>query len=200
VSIKAALKQSLSHAKECLNQLYDDEKCIADIEKAIDACVTSYKTNHKVLICGNGGSSCDAAHFAEELVGRFRKNRRALPALAFSEPGAITCIANDFGYDHVFARHVEAFGQSGDIWIGLTTSGNSENIIQAYEMAKQQGLKTIVFLGKDGGKLKGKADIDIHVAGETSDRIQELHMLILHMMVEGIERCLFPDLYESTAQ
>ena len=118
-----------------------------------------------------------------------------LPALAFSEPGAITCIANDFGYDHVFARHVEAFGQSGDIWIGLTTSGNSENIIQAYEVAKHQGLKTIVFLGKDGGKLKGKADIDILVAGETSDRIQELHMLILHMMVEGIERCLFPELY-----
>lgn len=141
----------------------------------------------KVLICGNGGSLCDAAHFAEELTGRFRADRPALPAIAIAEPGHLTCTANDYGFEHVFSRAVEALGRPGDMLIVLTTSGNSPNILRAAETGRRQGLRTAALLGKDGGKLRGVCDDEIIAPGATSDRIQELHMLVLHILVERIE-------------
>ncbi len=141
----------------------------------------------KILICGNGGSSCDAAHFAEELTGRFRADRKPLAAIACNDAGHITCTANDYGFEHIYARWVAALGRPGDCLIVLSTSGNSPNIAGAIAAARAGGLITIALLGKDGGALRGRADHELIVPGSTSDRIQELHMLVLHILVEGIE-------------
>jgi D-sedoheptulose 7-phosphate isomerase len=149
----------------------------------------------KVLIAGNGGSNCDALHFAEEFTGRFRGNRRALPAIAISDSSHITCVGNDYGFDYVFSRGVEAYGKEGDLFIGISTSGNSPNIIKAVEAAKEMGMKTVALLGKDGGKLKGMCDYEFIIPGVTSDRIQEIHMMILHIIIEGVERIMFPENY-----
>ncbi len=152
-----------------------------------------FQSENKLLIAGNGGSLCDAMHFAEELTGIFRAQRKALPAIVLSEPGHITCIGNDLGFDEVFSRGIEAFGRSGDIVILLTTSGNSANIVKAAEYAKQQQLKTIAFLGKTGGRLRGKCDLEWIVPGfGYSDRIQEVHMAAIHIIIEIVEKILFP--------
>lgn len=151
-----------------------------------------FKSGGKVIIAGNGGSLCDASHFAEELTGLFRKLRPALPAIALSDPGHITCVANDIGFDSVFSRGVEAYGKKGDLFIGLTTSGNSPNIVKAIHTAKEMGLTTVTFLGKGGGKLLGFADLELVIDGyETSDRIQEAHMAAIHIIIEAVEIMLF---------
>ncbi len=162
------------------------------IEETSNLIAETFTNGNKIIIAGNGGSLCDAQHFAEELTGFFRKSRKALPAIALSEPGHITCVGNDLGFAHIFSRGVEAYGKPGDIFIGLTTSGNSENIINAMETAKNNGLKTIAFLGKDGGKLLGFADLELHIQGfSTSDRIQEAHMAAIHIIIEMVEYILF---------
>ncbi|CCB92186.1 phosphoheptose isomerase [Waddlia chondrophila 2032/99] len=169
-----------------------EPKALLFIERSAELLAQVFKSGHKVIVAGNGGSLCDAAHFAEELTGFFRNPRRALPAIALSEPGHLTCTGNDLGFDWVFSRGVEAFGQPGDLFVGLTTSGNSPNIINAVQAAQKQGLRTILFLGKDGGKLKGAADIEWIVDGFlTSDRIQEAHMAAIHVMIEAVEHLLF---------
>ena len=151
-----------------------------------------FSAGGKLLIAGNGGSLCDAMHFAEELTGVFREKRKALPAIALSDPGHLTCTGNDLGFDEVFSRGVEAYGRPGDVLIVLTTSGNSSNIHQAVLRAKEMGLKTIAFLGKTGGKLGGESDLEWIVNGFTySDRIQEAHMTAIHIMIEMIEKRLF---------
>ena len=134
-------------------------------------------------------------HFCEEFTGRYRKNRKPLPAISLTDPGYLTCTANDFGYDQVFARGVEAYGKPGDMLVVLTTSGNSENIIKAVQKAKEVGLKTVALLGKDGGQLKGQCDIEWIIPGTTADRIQEVHMTLLHILIESTERIMFPGLY-----
>jgi len=154
-----------------------------------------FQKGGKALIAGNGGSNCDALHFAEEFTGRFRGNRRALPAIALSDSSHITCVGNDFGFDYIFSRGVEAYGKEGDLFIGLSTSGNSANIMKAVESAKALGMKTLVLLGKDGGSLKGICDYEFIIPGKTSDRIQEIHMMILHIIIEGVERIMFPENY-----
>lgn len=155
----------------------------------------AFEEGGKLLLCGNGGSLADAAHFAEELTGYFRGKRRALPALVFSEPAHITCCANDTSFEEVFSRSVEAFGQPGDIFCGLTTSGNSPNIIRAFEKAKELQLTTVLFLGKNGGKLKGAADLELIIDGfSTSDRIQEAHKAAIHLVIERTEARLFSTL------
>ena len=152
-----------------------------------------FSQSNKIIIAGNGGSLCDASHFAEELTGFFRRSRRALPAIALSEPGHITCTANDMGFEWVFARGVEAYGQKGDVFIGLTTSGNSLNIIHAFEEAQRRGLHTVAFLGQEGGKLKGIADHELIISDfRTSDRVQEAHMAAIHLIIEQVENILFP--------
>ena len=145
-----------------------------------------------MLVAGNGGSLCDAMHFAEELTGFYRNKRPALAAIALGDPGHMSCVANDLGYDHVFARSIEALGKPGDVFVALTTSGNSPNLIEAVKAAKSRGMGTIGFLGKTGGKLKGVTDLELIVEGFTySDRIQEAHMTAIHILIEVIEKKLF---------
>lgn len=155
-----------------------------------------FQAGNKIMICGNGGSACDAMHFAEEFTGRYRKDRQALPVMHLADPSHVTCVANDFGFSEVFSRNVDAFGKPGDWLICLSTSGNSENIIKAYNAAKTKKINTLGLLGKDGGKLKGKCDFEFIIPAKTADRIQEIHMIILHVLIEGIERNLFPEHYK----
>lgn len=164
-------------------------------EKVAKDLAEVFQAGNKALICGNGGSNCDALHFAEEFTGRFRSDRRALPALAISDSSHITCVGNDYGFDYIFSRGVEAYGKEGDFFIGISTSGNSANVIKAVEAAKKIGLKTCLLLGKDGGKLKGMCDYEFVIPGETSDRIQEIHMMVLHIIIEGVEKIMFPENY-----
>jgi len=162
------------------------------IEEASILIADCFREEGKLLIAGNGGSLCDAMHFAEELTGVFREKRKALPALALSDPGHMSCVGNDLGYAEIFARSVEAFGQPGDVLVVLTTSGNSENITKAVLTAKERGLKTVAFLGKSGGKLRGLCDLEWIITGfKYSDRIQEAHMAAIHIIIEMIERQLF---------
>ncbi len=152
-----------------------------------------FQAGGKILLAGNGGSLCDAMHFAEELTGVFRKKRKALPAIVLSDPGHMTCIGNDLGFDEIFSRGIEAFGRPEDIAILLTTSGNSSNIVKAAVCAKRMGLKTIAFLGKNGGRLQKRCDLEWIVPGfGYSDRIQETHMAAIHIIIEIIEKRLFP--------
>ncbi len=151
-----------------------------------------FQKKGKLLIAGNGGSLCDAIHFAEELTGIFRKQRPALPAIALADPGHLTCVSNDMGFESVFARGVEALGIAGDLFIALTTSGNSQNLIAAAKVAASRGLKTIAFLGKTGGLMKGLCDLEWIVSGfPFSDRIQEAHMAAIHIIIEQVEYHLF---------
>ena len=178
---------SVEGALAVLLEFYKDKGNIDSVNKSIKLLKECYKNNNKSLIVGNGGSACDAMHYAQELTGNFRIKRKAMPAIALTDPAHLTCVANDFGFEYVFSRGVEAFGNKGDVLILLSTSGNSKNIILACQTAKKKGIKTIALLGKGGGKMKGMADVEIIIPGETSDRIQELHMLILHTFIEGIE-------------
>jgi D-sedoheptulose 7-phosphate isomerase len=166
------------------------------IERAAAKISECYKRGGKILIAGNGGSLCDAMHFAEELTGQFRQKRAALPAIALADPAHMSCVANDMGYDEIFARGVEAFGKEGDLFIALTTSGNSPNLLKALSQAKAQGLGTIAFLGKTGGKLKGLVDLEWLITGFAfSDRIQEAHMAAIHIIIEMVEEHLFANTY-----
>lgn len=162
------------------------------ITAAAEMIAAAFAEGNKILIAGNGGSLCDAMHFAEELSGQFRRPRKALPAIAIGDASHITCVANDFGFEHIFSRGVEAYGKPGDVFIGLTTSGNSANIINAVAMAKKMGLQTICFLGKTGGQLASQADLEWIVSGfKYSDRIQEAHMAAIHIIIELVEKILF---------
>lgn len=165
----------------------------AAIEYAARLIAQGFARGGKVIAFGNGGSMCDAMHFAEELTGRFLRDRKALPAIALSDPSHLTCVGNDYGFEQVFARGVEAYAAAGDVVLGLSTSGNSPNVIRGLATARELGCHTIALLGKDGGQLAGSCELQIIVPGEHSDRIQELHTLILHIIIECVERLLFGD-------
>lgn len=185
------MRDSFLQARAALDAFLADEASIARVEEAAGVMAARLKGGGKILACGNGGSACDAMHFCEELTGRFRADRPALPAIACVDPGHITCTANDYGFEHVFSRWVEALGQKGDVLVVLSTSGNSVNVIKAVAAAKDRGLVTVGLLGKDGGELAGRCDLEWVIPGETADRIQEVHMLILHVLIEGIESAMF---------
>ena len=178
-----------------LENFIKEEEERRETEKVAKELADVFTKGNKVLICGNGGSNCDALHFAEQFTGRFRGDRKALPAIAISDSSHITCVGNDYGFDYIFSRGVEAYGKEGDMFFGISTSGNSPNVIKAVETAKKLGMKTCVLLGKDGGKLKGMCDYEFIIPGKTSDRIQEIHMMILHIIIEGVERIMFPENY-----
>lgn len=180
---------------ETLQGFMGDPQNIQNIESAARLIADSFEAGGKVLSCGNGGSFCDAMHFAEELTGRFRKDRRALPALAMSDGSHMSCVANDFGYEMVFAKYVEGFGQAGDCLLAISTSGNSANVLKAVELARSKNMKVIALTGKSGGQLTKLADISFIVKSQITDRIQEVHIKIIHMLIEGIERQLFPEHY-----
>ncbi len=173
-------------------QLLKTPEVLKFIETSSLMIADCFKSEGKILVAGNGGSLCDAMHFAEELTGLYRNKRPALPAIALSDPGHMSCVGNDLGYDHVFSRAVEALGKKGDVLVLLTTSGNSPNLIKAAEMARKKGLAVIAFLGKTGGKLKGMADLEWIVSGFSySDRVQEVQMAAIHMIIEMVEEELF---------
>jgi D-sedoheptulose 7-phosphate isomerase len=189
--MKNAIFQSIDDAVRAIESLKKPE-VILFIETAAEQIATCFRSGGKILIAGNGGSLCDAMHFAEELTGQFRHKRMALPALALADPGHLSCVSNDMGYEAVFARGVEAFGKKEDVFIALTTSGNSPNLMSAVQMAQHKGLYTIAFLGKTGGKMKGLCDLEWIVSGfPYSDRVQEAHMTAIHILIELVERKLF---------
>jgi D-sedoheptulose 7-phosphate isomerase len=158
-------------------------------QKVAAAAVDTLRKGGKILCCGNGGSAADAMHLAEELVGRYRKKRRPLPAISLSADGTLlTCIGNDYGFDEVFSRQVEGLGNKHDLLVCFSTSGNSRNILRALEAARSKGLKSVALLGMDGGKARGKADFEIIIANTDSGRVQEAHTMILHALLEVIER------------
>ncbi len=189
------IRSSLLEAQTTLNRFVDDEANVVLIERAIGLFVHAFRNKGRVFSCGNGGSMCDSLHFAEELTGRYRKDRAPLPATGISEAGHITCIANDFGFEHIFSRFVEAWGQQGDVLLAISTSGNSANVIRAVEVARAKGMKVVGLLGKDGGKLKNLVDVPLIVQAPITDRIQEVHIKCIHIFIEGIERQLFPENY-----
>ncbi|WEM42885.1 D-sedoheptulose 7-phosphate isomerase [Photobacterium sp. DA100] len=183
------IRAELTEAAEVLNRFLSDDKNIADIEAAAKLLAESFKQGGKVLSCGNGGSHCDAMHFAEELTGRYRENRPGYPGIAISDPSHLSCVSNDFGYESVFSRYLEAVGSQGDVLFGLSTSGNSGNILKAIEAAKAKGMKVIALTGKDGGKMAGLADVEIRVPHfGYADRIQEVHIKIIHILIMLIEK------------
>ncbi len=181
--------EQLQEAADVLEKFMSSSQNIEKIEHAALLMSASIKNGGKVIACGNGGSLCDAMHFAEELTGRFRLNRRPLPAIAISDASHITCVGNDYGFESVFSTYVEGLGKSGDVLLAISTSGNSENIIKASESAKKQGMKVVALTGKDGGKLASLADVEIRVSHHGfSDRIQEIHIKVIHILVLLIEQ------------
>lgn len=186
--MKDLITKELTEARSILTNFLSDQINIKKIEDAARLMASSINNGGKIFSCGNGGSHCDAMHFAEELTGRYRENRKALPAIAISDPSHISCVSNDFGYEYVFSRYVEGLGKKEDIILGLSTSGNSANIVNAFQSAKQLGMKTIALTGKDGGKLGEAADIEIRVPHHGyADRIQEIHIKVIHIFMMIIE-------------
>ncbi|WP_369310100.1 D-sedoheptulose 7-phosphate isomerase [Providencia rettgeri] len=183
------IRGELTEAAETLSNFLSDEGNIEAIQQAAVLLADSFKAGGKVLSCGNGGSHCDAMHFAEELTGRYRENRPGYPAIAISDVSHLSCVSNDFGYEFVFSRFIEAVGMKGDVLLGISTSGNSGNIIKAIAAAREKGMKVITLTGKDGGKMAGTADIEIRVPHfGYADRIQEIHIKVIHILIQLIEK------------
>ncbi len=187
----ALITRELLESKKVLDQFLGDDGNMIKIDEASQIIVAALKTGGKVITCGNGGSHCDAMHFAEELTGRFRGDREPFAAIAISDPSHITCVGNDYGFDEIFARYVRGLGNEKDVLIGLSTSGNSPNVIRAFEEAREKGMKTIALTGRDGGNLAALADVEIRVPHEGhSDRIQEVHIKVLHILIFLTEKQL----------
>ncbi len=182
-------ESDFKEAHEVLTKYIADPKNFEKLVSAGNIMVNALKNGNKILSCGNGGSMCDAMHFAEELSGRFRDDRKALPAIAISDAAHITCVANDYGFNAVFSRYIEALGNNGDVLLAISTSGNSENILNAANVAKQKGMKIVALTGKTGGKLALIADVEIRAPqSKYSDRVQEIHIKAIHSLINYIEK------------
>ena len=182
------IKDNFLEARTVLDAFINDERNIHLICEAGDAMVASIKAGGKIISCGNGGSMCDAMHFAEELTGRFRNDRPSIAAISISDPSHLSCVGNDYGYEFVFSRYIEGVGNAGDVLLGISTSGNSTNVIKAAEAAQKKGMKVIVLSGKDGGKLKDMCDVEIRAPkSEYADRAQEIHIKVIHSLIQYIE-------------
>jgi len=181
----------LKSAADVLNQFIAEPENLAKIEKAAQWMAESVKKGNKIISCGNGGSSCDAMHFAEELTGKYREDRKAIAAISISDPGYLTCVSNDYGYDFAFSRFLEALGSKGDVLLAISTSGNSGNVIRAANTARMKGIKVIALTGKNGGKLGENCDLEIRVPHfGYADRIQEVHIKIIHTLILLIEKAV----------
>lgn len=183
------IQQELQEASDVLSNFLQNPTSLGKVEKAADQMAIAIKGGGKIISCGNGGSHCDAMHFAEELTGKYREARKAIPALCISDPSHISCVGNDYGYEFVFSRYLEALGNKGDVLLAISTSGQSKNILKAVEAAKQKGMTVVALTGKDGGKLGPLADIEIRVSHQGyADRIQEIHIKIIHILILLIEK------------
>lgn len=181
----------LEEAQSVLTHFLSDSKNIEAIEKASDILVNAFKKDGKVISCGNGGSHCDAMHFAEELTGRYREDRPSIGAIAVSDPSHISCVSNDYGFEYVFSRYLEGVGRKGDVLFAISTSGNSKNIINAINTAVSKGIKVITLTGKDGGEMANLADVEVRVPHfGFADRIQEIHIKVIHIIIQLIEKKL----------
>ena len=186
---RETILHELKEATRILEKFLSDDSILKKIESAAELITASITNGGKVISCGNGGSHCDAMHFAEELTGRYRDSRKPLPAIAISDPGYISCVANDFGYEQVFSRFIEGLGNPGDCLLAISTSGNSENIIKAVQAAHGKNMNVIALTGNSGGKLASISDIEIRVPHQGyADRIQEIHIKIIHIIINLIEQ------------
>lgn len=182
------IKNNFLEAKQILDQFIEDEKNLNKIADAGNMMIASIQQGGKIISCGNGGSMCDSMHFAEELTGRFRENRKAIPALSISDSSHISCVGNDYGFDEIFSRYIDALGNKGDVLLAISTSGNSKNILKAVEVAKQKGMKVVALTGKDGGLLASNCDVEIRAPySKYADRAQEIHIKVIHSLIHYIE-------------
>jgi len=189
--MKEQIQSFIEESIKTKQSLIGDEKILTGIEKAINLISDSLKNQGKVMVFGNGGSAADAQHFAGEIVGRYKKERKGYPAIALTtDTSIITSVANDYSFDAIFSRQIEALGKKGDIAFGISTSGNSKNVIEGIKKAKELGISTICLLGKDGGKLKDLAELSIVIPSDNIPRIQETHILIIHIICEEVEKNL----------
>lgn len=185
------IKNSFEDALQVLNAFVSDTDNLAKVKQAGNLLSGMFQEGKKVISCGNGGSLCDAMHFAEEFTGRFRNDRKSLPALAIADPSHITCVANDYGFEFIFSKYIDAHGEKGDVLLAISTSGNSPNILRAIESAHQKGMQVIGLMGNSGGKMLEKCDVAIVVPWNGySDRIQEIHIKIIHILIEYVENKL----------
>lgn len=196
MKIQDTWMNALTEAQSTINAFVADPNQLEKCHKFSQMLIEMYKSGGNLFTCGNGGSHCDAMHFAEEFTGRYRKDRKPLGALALGDASHTTCVSNDYGFEHVFSRQLVGLGRKGDMLVGLSTSGNSKNVILAIEEAKRLGIKTVGLLGKDGGKMKDLVDLAIIIPAHTSDRIQEMHIKIIHTVIETVEREIFPENYK----
>lgn len=189
MSDQQLIEIELKEASGVLNAFLKNPQTTTLIAEAAAVMAGSVESGGKIISCGNGGSHCDAMHFAEELTGKYRNPRKAIPALCISDASHITCVGNDYGYDFIFSRYLEALGNKGDVLLAISTSGQSANVIKAAETAKQKGMKVVALTGKDGGKLAALADVEIRVPHNGyADRIQEIHIKIIHILILLIEK------------
>lgn len=194
---KANVLAALNDARDALDALISNEKTIEAVVAAAGLMADAVEGDGKVMSCGNGGSLCDAMHFAEEMTGRYRSNRRPYAALAISDASHMACVGNDYGYEEVFSRYVEAHGRKGDVLLAITTSGTSRNIVKAAEVARGKGVKVVALTGRDETPITELADVSIVTpAGRWADRVQELHIKCIHILIELIERRLDKQNYE----
>lgn len=190
------IQASLEEAHQALTNMLANQQALAAVDAAGRAVIASLESGGRIFSCGNGGSMCDAMHFAEELTGRYRKNRRGMAAIAISDPSHLTCVANDYGYEFVFSRYLESHARAGDCLIGISTSGNSQTIINAAKVAKEMGVTVVVLTGRSGSKLEDLADVCVITpGGQFADRVQELHIKVLHILIELVERHFCPENY-----
>ncbi len=191
MSVLDHITSELQQARQVLDGFLAENENLRSIEKASQMILTAIQSGGKIFTCGNGGSHCDAMHFAEELTGRFRHDRRPLPALSISDPSHISCVANDFGFEHVFSRYISALGSSNDVLVAISTSGNSKNVLRAVEVARDLDMKTLALTGNDGGALGKQADLEVRVSHHGyADRIQEMHIKIIHILIDLVEQGL----------
>lgn len=189
MDFRSIITHELNESAQVLQTFLSNSSNLDKIESAAKLIAAAIQSGGKVISCGNGGSHCDAMHFAEELTGRYRDNRKALPAICISDASHISCVSNDYGFEFIFSRYIEALGNKGDVLLGISTSGNSANVIRAAQVAKDKGMKVIILSGKDGGKLSTHADVEIRVAhAGFADRIQEVHIKIIHILILLIEK------------